>query len=270
MADVQLLRTPWEEELRKLAASAVRQVRVCAPFVKREATESLLDALSCGVHMRVVSCFNTGYFHRHYSDTAAFRDVLDRSGQVRNCQQLHAKLYLFDEQAAIVTSANLTGAGLLRNWEYGVVLRRPQLVDEVAEDFEELWSAHEDADIDAEVLDGIDEIVACMPPPPREPEAPIPERLELTVDEQDVMLEKAAEAIIESLTGWKREVFEVLLEIEDTHFSLAEVYERAPRFAARYPDNENIEAKIRQQLQFLRDLGLVKFVEPGRYKKLWT
>ncbi|MFA6309249.1 MAG: hypothetical protein WC677_05850 [Clostridia bacterium] len=31
----------------------------------------------------------------------------------------------------------------------------------------------------------------------------------------------------------------------------------------------NIEAKIRQQLQLLRDLGLVKFEGNGVYKKLW-
>ena len=35
----------------------------------------------------------------------------------------------------------------------------------------------------------------------------------------------------------------------------------------RHPENNNIEAKIRQQLQFLRDKGFIQFLSPGQYKK---
>jgi type II restriction enzyme len=38
---------------------------------------------------------------------------------------------------------------------------------------------------------------------------------------------------------------------------------------AIYPTNQHITDKIRQQLQFLRDLGLVEFLGDGKYKKLW-
>jgi len=30
-----------------------------------------------------------------------------------------------------------------------------------------------------------------------------------------------------------------------------------------------VEAKIRQQLQELRDLGLIEFIDRGVYRKLW-
>lgn len=42
-----------------------------------------------------------------------------------------------------------------------------------------------------------------------------------------------------------------------------------PALKEQYRNNRNIEAKIRQQLQYLRDLGLVKFEGNGVYKKLW-
>jgi len=35
---------------------------------------------------------------------------------------------------------------------------------------------------------------------------------------------------------------------------------------AKHPDNHHIKAKIRQQLQFLRDKGYLQFFGSGKYK----
>ncbi len=271
MDAVELLRTPWADKLHELCGSVRRELRVCAPFVKRTAMRGALDALQTDARMRLVSSFSTARFHQGYSDTDAFRDVLQRNGQVRNHQRLHAKVYLFDGHAAVVTSANLTNAGLRRNWEYGVLLRDTALVEDIGADFEGLWDAHEGSDIEAEVLDTIDEIVAKLPaaiPIPRllEQGLPAPE-----TDEPEVVLADAAEAVAASLTGWTQAVFVVLNEIEQETFSLQEdVYQFVPRLEQLYPGNDNVEAKIRQQLQFLRNLGLVEFLGQGRYRKGWT
>jgi hypothetical protein len=49
---------------------------------------------------------------------------------------LHAKVFIADYKLAIITSGNLTHGGLKGNYEYGVALRRPELVREVRLDFE--------------------------------------------------------------------------------------------------------------------------------------
>ena len=230
-----------------------------------------LDALPANARVRLVSSFSTARFHQGYSDTDAFRDVLARQGQVRNHQHLHAKVYIFDEHSAVITSANLTVAGLRRNWEYGVVLRDTELVGGAIADFEELWDTYEGADISSEVLDTIDEIIADLPTPPRAARVVEEAVLSAQVDEPEMILQEAAGVIASRLTGWKRAVFEVLNEIESDIFTLQDdVYRFVPRLAQQYPDNENIKAKIRQQLQFLRDIGLLKFLGKGRYRKLWT
>lgn len=36
----------------------------------------------------------------------------------------------------------------------------------------------------------------------------------------------------------------------------------------RYPENRHVREKLRQQMQRLRDLGLVLFVGGGRYERL--
>ncbi|MBQ3398592.1 MAG: hypothetical protein IJG51_06870 [Synergistaceae bacterium] len=36
----------------------------------------------------------------------------------------------------------------------------------------------------------------------------------------------------------------------------------------KYPNNYHIEAKIREQLQFMRDKGFIEFLGDGRYRKI--
>jgi hypothetical protein len=48
-------------------------------------------------------------------------------------------------------------------------------------------------------------------------------------------------------------------------FSLQDVYAFAAQLQELHPDNRHMRDKIRQQLQVLRDLGLIAFVVGGRY-----
>jgi phosphatidylserine/phosphatidylglycerophosphate/cardiolipin synthase-like enzyme len=47
---------------------------------------------------------------------------------------LHAKVYCADGRLATVTSGNLTGGGLFRNYEYGVLVRDPVLAARIQSD----------------------------------------------------------------------------------------------------------------------------------------
>lgn len=82
------------------------------------------------------------------------------STEVRRYVQrfLHGKAYIFSEtgdggymQAALVTSANLTGAGLNSNLELGMVHYQPNVVRMTLDWYERLWDESED--YKAELLD---------------------------------------------------------------------------------------------------------------------
>ena len=51
-----------------------------------------------------------------------------------------------------------------------------------------------------------------------------------------------------------------------TEWSSVFVGSSSDSLQAKYPLNRNVRAKIRQQLQILRDKGLVRFVGRGRYR----
>lgn len=50
-------------------------------------------------------------------------------------------------------------------------------------------------------------------------------------------------------------------------FQLEDIYKFESFLSYKYPKNNNIKAKIRQQLQFLRDKGYIKFLGNGFYSK---
>jgi 2-iminoacetate synthase ThiH len=49
-------------------------------------------------------------------------------------------------------------------------------------------------------------------------------------------------------------------------FTLADVYVHAASLAKLHPANCHVQPKIRQQLQMLRDLGLLEFLGGGAYR----
>jgi len=67
--------------------------------------------------------------------------------------------------------------------------------------------------------------------------------------------------------GWLLDVLKCVERIPVAEFSLEDVYTFEGILGSKYPRNHFIRAKIRQQLQVLRDNGLLEFVAKGRYKK---
>jgi type II restriction enzyme len=56
-------------------------------------------------------------------------------------------------------------------------------------------------------------------------------------------------------------------EIAADEFSLSDVYNFESKLAELHRKNHNVKAKIRQQLQFLRDKKLIEFLGDGNYRK---
>ena len=67
--------------------------------------------------------------------------------------------------------------------------------------------------------------------------------------------------------GWLLDVLKCVELFPTTMFSLEDVYAFEHSLGSKYPRNRFVRAKIRQQLQVLRDNGLLEFVAKGRYKK---
>jgi len=66
--------------------------------------------------------------------------------------------------------------------------------------------------------------------------------------------------------GWTLDVLNAVRSLGKQEFSLSELCGREDALAKLHPANHNVRPKIRQQLQILRDMGLLEFLSPGRYR----
>lgn len=263
---MRILNTSIHNEFLNLVGSAKSNIKLCSPFIKNDMVNRIYENINTGCNISLITNVNLMSFCKKSSDINALGNILQNGGTVYNYQRLHAKIYIFDNKQAIITSANLTHSGFKRNFEYGVFLDELPLVKIICEDYSRLCNSELSGKLKFEHIQYIQNIIESIPKPP---DLILP-KLDLN-DEEGIedFFDKDVSSITKNLTGWKKALFTALGFIDKQVFTTKDFASIIPYLQKRYPRNYNIEAKIRQQLQELRDLGLIKFEGNGVYTKLW-
>lgn len=69
--------------------------------------------------------------------------------------------------------------------------------------------------------------------------------------------------------GWLQDVSDCINDIPESTFTLDDIYKYEEHLHELHPNNNYIKDKIRQQLQKLRDMGKIEFLNNnGTYKKI--
>jgi hypothetical protein len=138
-----LLRSPFRETVRGLVRIARESLVIACPFIHKAEMEmvcSEVKASSASLpHLHVLTQVRAGSVldgSLEISALVAAHESLGALCKITHLPRLHAKLYVADSTAAIVTSANLTRAGLDLNYEYGVLITESSLVTQLHQDIE--------------------------------------------------------------------------------------------------------------------------------------
>src|SRR5258708_17161589 len=78
---------------------------------------------------------------------------------------------------------------------------------------------------------------------------------------------KKLASVDSALRGWTFDVLSVARQLGN-EFTLDQMYAHEAGLASLHPQNQNIRPKIRQQLQVLRDLSVLRFLGDGKYQFL--
>lgn len=91
-----------------------------------------------------------------------------------------------------------------------------------------------------------------------------------SVDDIVYQVKRCDSILIEDICarGWLLDILNCVNAIRKQEFSLSDIYSFEKTLSFKYPENNNIQAKIRQQLQLLRDKGFIEFLGNGKYKKI--
>jgi type II restriction enzyme len=106
---------------------------------------------------------------------------------------------------------------------------------------------------------------------------PISSRIYLIKDEQivnrnHVIKQWVKTSFLENIgiknKSWLIEIISIVDQISSREFTLNEVYKFEDYLRGKFPNNNFVKEKIRQQLQILRDKNYIKFIDKGLYKKV--
>lgn len=128
----------WREVLSAKSDDDHSSIKIICPFIKDRALDHLLKQ-SQAKDIQIITRFNLADFHCGVSDLQAIEKLLAIGAKIRGVRNLHAKVYIFGRQRAIVTSANLTWSALTRNSEYGIELTDESNVHSCVKYFDNLW-----------------------------------------------------------------------------------------------------------------------------------
>lgn len=263
---MKILTTPWKNDFLKLVCNSKHSIKITSPFIKENICDEMLAVKKSKAKLELITSFKLGNMHTGSLDILAIEKIINEKGVVKSYSKLHSKIYLFDNKEVIISSGNLTNGGLTNNYEYGIYTNDKSVVSKVVNDFDLLSNNEKTGEINLSHLKTVKVILSkipkmeCLKLPNFEIETP---------EDRFDTIEIPANSISTSLNGWKLQVFNCLDLIPNQFFTLNEVNKFESHLTNIYPENKHITDKIRQQLQYLRDLGLIEFLGNGQYKKLW-
>ena len=261
MNDLQIVTTPSFDWLAERAQACKSRMLVGSPYVN-DGILRLTGMLSDGVTRTLVTRTDLRDFALGSSNLGTLCTLADQGVAVHSLHGLHAKMYIFDDTSALVTSANATHSGMLRNLECGLGTGNSQVVKDLAESLLAGFGAEEPhtkvSHVELQALYApLETIRATLPKLPRLGE-PLADATFSILDET---------AFLDGYAGWQRLTLEGVLAMPRSGFGLDDLFRVCePMATARYPENRHVRAKLRQQLQLLRDVGIVEFMGGGRYR----
>lgn len=268
---VEIITNPAVDIFLDLIRNSQEQL-LASPFIKANVAEMILQNKTSKAKTSLLTSYKLNNFHRNSSDLTALKSFIKNRIAVRNYPRLHAKTYIFDSRQAIITSANLTLGGLRGNYECGVLISDSNIVARLKSDFMQIFADEDKVSyVTGEIISITEDILSKVP---KEKQVKFEKSekdlfAKLAYEPEDDLFDGGISTIADTLFGWRLDIFNVVLGIPAKIFKLEHVYAHKQHLQKLHPENRNIEAKIRQQLQELRDLGLIDFLGSGVYRKLW-
>jgi phosphatidylserine/phosphatidylglycerophosphate/cardiolipin synthase-like enzyme len=134
---------PMRAALAEVLRSASEDLLIAAPYIKQVEANWVCDQLvekrseqQC--RLQVLTDIRSDSILTGFLDVDALQMFHNRHRQTEiiSLPRLHAKVYIADTSRALVTSANLTPAGLDQNFEYGISFEDSGLVRKLKSDLE--------------------------------------------------------------------------------------------------------------------------------------
>ena len=150
---MQYIQPPWENYFFSRVQSVEKSLYLSSPYIKNTVATLFYEVLrskqNLNLSIQILTRIRIQDLIDGASDLEAFEKLLQLgelegvNAEIRCLSNLHAKVYIFDQNSAIVTSSNLTLSGLKSNIEYGIEVMDPLAIQQMLDDMAAYWETAE-------------------------------------------------------------------------------------------------------------------------------
>lgn len=259
---IEIIKNPWLDNFLDLVAECNHSIKITSPYLSKNICDNVFNRKKPKVNFELITSINISSLLSKSLNLDALQLIINNGGEIHNHKNIHSKIYIFDNDRAVITSGNLTFGGLSKNFEYGVLIRNAELINKIIIDFNLIKHDSNTGKIINENLGLIRDFLSGI-------------NFENTIINENFELDEgrifkiSEDYIANNLTGWNKEVFLCLNSIDSEYFTLKEINSFENYLSEKFPQNHHVLDKTRQILQKLRDMGLIEFVERGTYRKIY-
>lgn len=138
---VDLLHSPFKSIFEEFADSIVSDCFICSPYITFNPVKMLMQTIvekkvGADVQINILTDISLMTVVQGATEIPALLYLFDNHPNVSitYLPRIHAKVYIANKSSAIVTSANFTDGGEIRNFEYGVKINNNVMVQKIQSD----------------------------------------------------------------------------------------------------------------------------------------
>ena len=135
---VEIINKDWLSHFLKEFKTA-NEVYIISPFITNTMTSHLIKNYK-GQDVKVITRFNLSNFKSGVSNLSGLKNLVEIGVKIIGIKELHSKAYIFDNNSAIITSANFTSGGFFNNFELGIKTSDSTNVNQTVDYFNMLWN----------------------------------------------------------------------------------------------------------------------------------
>jgi hypothetical protein len=144
MQKIKLLLSPWKNDFVDIIKKTEEELFISSPYVDQKGVDLLCRIIEkkSRVKLFIITNLTIQNIVSKFTDPTALLKLYEnfKFVQISSLGKLHAKVYLIDDIGGIITSANLTGGGLITNFEYGVFINDHEIISTVKDDMFKYFS----------------------------------------------------------------------------------------------------------------------------------
>ena len=261
-SDTTVVTTPTLDWLAENARQCHHRMLIASPFVNSGVMQ-VANLTPAGVTLNLITRTDLRDFATGASSLDALCALAKNGVGVSSLSGLHAKMYIFDNTCALVTSANATNSGLSRNLECGLATRDSKIVAQLSRTLLRGFDSDVPRVMSASALERLKLALASI-------KASMPQHVPVPAPDAEPEFSVTNDsALLAGFRGWTNLTLRGVLALPPGNFDLEDLVNVCePLATLEYPKNRHVQAKIRQQLQILRGHGIVEFVNyQGVYRR---